>query len=90
MSVFTADFSTNDSDSIICETSSPLLLVLFGRRKLNSKTSLEIFLSLSSIFGYLGKKTKNTAEHVIMNKFVIYARACVNKDFVHSGSIGLI
>ena len=28
--------------------------------------SLESFLSLPSIFGYLGKGTKNTAEHVIL------------------------
>ena len=79
MSVFTADFLTNHSDSIICETSSLLLLlVLFAGTKLNSRTTLESFLSLLSIFGYLGKETKNTAKHVIMKKFVIYARACVN------------
>ena len=47
-----------------------------------------MFLSLPSIFGYLGKETKNTAEHVILLSF-IYARPCVNKDFVHSGSIAL-
>ena len=41
------------------------------------------FSSLPSIFGYLGKETKNTDEHVIMKKIL-------NKDFVHSGSIGLI
>ena len=29
---------------------------------------LESFLSLPSIIGYLGKETKNTAEHVIMKK----------------------
>ena len=83
MSVFTPD-------SIICETSPLLLLVLFARTKLNFKKSLESFLSLPSILGYLGKETKNTAEHVITNKFFIYARASVNKDFVHSGSIGLV
>ena len=87
------DVLTNYSDSIICEISSPLLLlVLFVRTQLNVKTSLESFLSLPLIFLYLGKETKNTAEHVIMNKFSIYAQACVNKenkDFVHSGSIGL-
>ena len=38
----------------------------------------------------IGKETKNTAEHVIMKKMVIYARASVNKEIVHSGSIGLI
>ena len=91
MSVFTADFLTNHSDSIICETSSLLLLlVLFAGTKLNSRTTLESFLSLPSIFGYLGKETKNTAKHVIMKKFVIYARACVNIDFVHCRSIELI
>ena len=42
------------------------------------------------MFGYLGKETKKTAEHVIMDKIFIYARPCVNKDFVHSSSIGLI
>ena len=30
--------------------------------------NLERFSSLPSIFGYLGKETKNTAEHTIMNK----------------------
>ena len=58
--------------------------------KLNSKKNLESFSSLLSIFGYLGKETKNTAEHVSMKKIFIYAWACVNKEFVHSGSIGLI
>ena len=73
--------STNHSGSIICETSSPLsLLVWVAKTKLNSKKS---FSSLPSIFGYLGKETKNTDEHVIMKKIL-------NKDFVHSGSIGLI
>ena len=61
-----------------------------ARTKLNPKKSLESFLSLPSIFGYLGKETKNTAEHVIMKKIFIYTRACVNKEFVHSGSIGLV
>ena len=56
--------------------------------KLNSKNSLESFLSLPSIFGYLGKETKNTAEHLIMNKIFIYPRPCANEDFVHRGSIG--
>ena len=36
------------------------------------------------------KATKNTAERVIMKKIFIYAGACVNKDFVHSGSTGVI
>ena len=35
---------------------------------------LESFLSLPSIFGYLGKETKNTAEHVIMKKKTFYLR----------------
>ena len=36
--LFTADFSTNHSGSIIFETSSPLLLlVLVAKKKLNSK-----------------------------------------------------
>ena len=61
-----------------------------ARTKLNSKKSLESILSLPSFFGYLGKGTKNTAGHVIMNKIFIYARACLNKDFVHSGPIGLL
>ena len=34
---------------------------------------------MPSIFGYLGKETKNTAEHVIMKKIFIYAHPCVNK-----------
>ena len=53
---------------------------------------LERFSSLPAIFGYLalGKETKNTAEHAVMKKIFIYARPCVNKDFVHSGSIRLI
>ena len=38
----------------------------------------------------IGKETKNTAEHVIMKKIFIYARASVNKEIVHSGSVGLI
>ena len=59
-----------------------------ARTKLNFKKNLESFLSLPSIFGYLGKETKNTAKHVITNKIFIYARAWVNKDFVHSDSIG--
>ena len=61
-----------------------------ARTKLNFKKNLESFSSLASLFGYLGKETKNTAEHVIMKKIFIYARACVNKEFVHGGSIGLI
>ena len=64
------------------------LLLSVARTKLNFKKNLESFLSLPSIFGYLGKETKNTAKHVIMNKIFIYARAWVNKDFVHSDSIG--
>ena len=60
------------------------------RMKLNSKKTQESFLSWPSIFWYLGKETKNTAEHVIMNKIFIYARPCVNKDFFHSCSIGVI
>ena len=52
-----------------------------ARTKLNSKKSLESLLSLPSFFGYLGKGTKNTAEHIIMNKIFIYSRACLNKDF---------
>ena len=43
------------------------------------------------IFGYLGKETKNTAEHFIIKNIFIYARACVNKEVIrHSGSLGLI
>ena len=61
-----------------------------AKTKLNSKESLESLLSLPSIFGYLRKEKKNTAEHVITKKIFIHARACVNKDFVHSGSIRLI
>ena len=80
----------NHSGSIICETSSPLLLLVWeARMKLNSKKSLESLVSLPSFFGYLGKGTKDTAEHVIMNKIFIYVRACLNKDFVHSSPIGL-
>ena len=82
MSVFAADFST------ICETSSPLLLlVLFARTKLNSKKKSTKSLSLPSIFGYLEKETKNTAEHVMMNKIFIYARPCVRSDFIQSGAL---
>ena len=91
MSVFTADFSTNHSGSISCETSWPLLLLVWvARTKLNSKTNLESFSSFPSIFSYLGKETKNTAEHVIIKNIFIYARACVNKEVIHSGSLGLI
>ena len=91
MSVFTADFSTNHSGSISCETSSPLLLLVWvARTKLNSKKSLESFSSLPSILGYLGKETKNTAEHVIIKNIFIYARVCVNKEVIHSRSLGLI
>ena len=52
-----------------------------ARTKLNSKKSLESFLPLPSIFGYFGKGTKNTAEHVL---------SYLRKGFVHSGSIGPI
>ena len=91
MSVFTADFSTNYLGSISCETSSPLLLLVWvARTKLNSKTNLERFSSLPSIFGYLGKETKNTAELVIIKNIFIYARVYVNKEVIHSGSLGLI
>ena len=91
MSVFTADFSTNYLGSISCETSSPLLLLVWvARTKLNSKTNLERFSSLPSIFEYLGKETKNTAELVIIKNIFIYARVCVNKEVIHSGSLGLI
>ena len=54
---------------------------------------VESFSSLPSIFWYykyLWKDTRNTAEHVFTKKILIYARARVNKDFVHSGSITLI
>ena len=60
ISVFTADFSRIIQALLFCETSSPLLrLVWVARTKLNSKKSLESFLSLPSIFGYLGKETNN-------------------------------
>ena len=42
------------------------------------------------MFRYLVKETKNTTKHIVINKIFIYALACVNKDFVHSGSIGHI
>ena len=59
-SVFTADFSRIIRALLFCETSSPLLpLVWVARTKLNSEKSLESFLSLLSIFGYLGKETNN-------------------------------
>ena len=87
MTAFTADFSTNHLDSFICETSSPRSI--FTEAKFQKKY-LESFSSSPSSFGYLGKETKNPAEHVNMKKIFIYARACVNKEFVHSGSIGLI
>ena len=70
--------------TIICETPSPLLLlVLFARTKLNSRTSSRKSFIIAGVdFWVLKKKRekKNTAEHVIMNKFFIYARACVNTD----------
>ena len=90
MSVFTSEFSTNHSGSIICETSSPLsLLVLEAKTKLIPKKSRKFFI-IAVDFWVLRKRDENTAEHVIMKKIFIYARACVNKEFVHSGSIGLI
>ena len=83
MSVSTADFSTNHSGSIICETSSPLLLLVWVLNEAKFQKNLESFSSLPSIFGYLGKETKNTDEHVIMKK-----KKTLNKNFVHSTCIG--
>ena len=37
---------------------------------------------MPSIFGYLGKETKNTAEHVIIKQIFLYARECVNKELL--------
>ena len=50
--------------TIICETPSPLLLlVLFARTKLNSRTSLESLLSLPAlIFGYLKKRERRKTQ----------------------------
>ena len=41
---------------------------LSGYNKARFQEKLESFSSLLSIFGYLGKETKNTAEHVIMQE----------------------
>ena len=62
-----------------------------ARTKLNSeKRSRKLFFSHCRQFiWYLAKETKNTTKHIIMKKVFIYARVCVNKDFVLSGSIGL-
>ena len=44
MSVFMSDFSTNPSGSIVWETSSPLLLLVWkARTKLNSKKNWKVF-----------------------------------------------
>ena len=51
-----------------------------AKRKINSKRK---FLVIAVDFGYFGKETKDTDEHVIMKKIL-------NKDFVHRGSIGLM
>ena len=57
MSVFTADFSTNHSGCITCETSSPLLLLLWvARTKPNSKKSLESFFIIAVDFWVLRKR----------------------------------
>ena len=62
-----------------------------ARTKLSPKKRQESFLSLMSSFGFLGKEAKITAEHVIMNKILaLFTHGhTVNKDFVHSSSIGL-
>ena len=59
MSVFTADFSTNHSGCITCETASPLLLLLWvARTKPNSKKSLESFFIIVVDFWVLRKRDK--------------------------------
>ena len=64
-----------------------------ARKKLNSKQKSRKLFIIDVDFGVLstlGKEAENTAEHVIMKIIFIYAQACVNKDFVHSGLMGLI
>ena len=68
----------NNSDSIICKTSSPLLLLVLEVRSSIPKI-LEGFSLLLSIFGYLvlRKRDENTAEHVIMKN--LYLRTGLRK-----------
>ena len=92
MSVFTVDFSKNHSGSIICETSSPLLMLVFEwleRSYISKKKSRKFFIIAVDFWVHRKRDEKNTAEHVIMKKIFIYARACVSKKIVHSGSIGI-
>ena len=81
--VFTADFSMNHSGSIICTTSSLLLLFSWFEwlersyiKKKKKKKNIYIYIYIHiysqffiiADFGYLGKETINKAENVIMKK----------------------
>ena len=61
-------------------------------QELNSKTARKFFIFAVDfwVLSCQDKGMKNTAEHVIMKKIFIYRQACINKVFVHSGSIGII
>ena len=82
-----------------CEFFSALFLLLVGSGPKRSMPIEKIGQFFSGFFLYFkGRKTAlklNRTETMKPGKkkgsrHLIYARACVNKDFVHSGSIGLI
>ena len=84
MSVFTADFSMNHSGFIIiCETSSPLLLLVWvARTKLNFKKKYRKFFIVAVDFGVLRKRDEKHSwtRH---NEKNLYLRT---EEYVHSGS----
>ena len=88
--VFTAPMLFNDIASNYLRN---IFIFILSGLKLNSKNARKFFHHCRGCLGtylVLRKRTKNAAEHVMMKKILIYARECVNKDFVHSGLIGHI
>ena len=81
-----------------CEFFSALFLLLVGSGPKRSMPIEKLGSSslVSSIFQREGKlhysltRRKLWSQVKKCSSHIIYARACVNKDFVHSGSIGLI
>ena len=75
----------NDSGSIICETSSPLLLLVWVARRSIPKM-LASFSSLPSIFGYLVLKQRDEKHNWTRH----HEKTLYLRTGVHTGSVGLV
>ena len=74
-----------DSGSIICETSSPLLLLVWVAKRSIPKM-LASFSSLPSIFGYLVLKQRDGKHNWTRH----HEKTLYLRTGVHSGSVGLV